>query len=87
MKRPPRPEELRLWGMVADTVHALPGDKPLKMRAKVKVRPVKAPKAAKVQPTHLASIAPLRIDPRSGPPRSGPRNRRPAISNPIAASA
>ena len=63
MKRPPRPEELRLWGMVADTVRARPGDKPLKLRAKVKIKPVKAPKAAKVQPTHLASIAPLRIDP------------------------
>ena len=63
MKRPPRPEELRLWGMVADTVRASPGDKPLKLRAKVKIRPIKAPKAAKVQPTYLASIAPLRIDP------------------------
>jgi DNA-nicking Smr family endonuclease len=63
MKRPPRPEELRLWGMVADTVRARPGDKPLKLRAKVKIRPIKAPKAERVQPTHLASIAPLRIDP------------------------
>ncbi|WP_425995229.1 Smr/MutS family protein [Caulobacter sp. DWR1-3-2b1] len=63
MKRPPRPEELRLWGMVADTVHARLGDKPLKLRAKVKIKPVKAAKAEKTQPTYLASIAPLRIDP------------------------
>lgn len=63
MKRPPRPEELRLWGMVAETVRARPGEKPLKLRAKAKVKPVKGPKVAAPQPTYLASIAPLRIDP------------------------
>ena len=83
MKRPPRPEELRLWGMVTDTVRERLGDKPLKLRAKVKIKPIKAPKAAKAQPTHLASIAPLRIDPseiRPAPartPKSAPEHIEP----------
>ena len=46
MKRPVRPEELRLWGMVAGTVHPLPG------KATPKVE------AASVPPDAIRSIRP-----------------------------
>ncbi|PXA92322.1 DNA mismatch repair protein MutS [Caulobacter sp. D4A] len=66
-KRPPDDDGQRLWRLVASTVRAKAGETPLKMRAKVKVRPAKAElmgHAAEVAPpTRLASIAPLRIDP------------------------
>lgn len=66
-RRPPDDEGQRLWRLVASTVTGRPAEKALKLRAKVKIRPAKAElmiHAAEVAPpTHLASIAPLRIEP------------------------
>lgn len=67
-KRPPPDDDgQRLWRMVASTVVARAAERPGKMRVKAKPRPAKAELMAHVadvaQPTHLASIAPLRIDP------------------------
>lgn len=58
MKRPPRPEELRLWGLVTSTVRA----KPLTRRAPRRTAAtVVDPDAPPV--TTLAPMAPLLIDP------------------------
>jgi DNA-nicking Smr family endonuclease len=57
MKRPIRPEELRLWGMVAGTVHPLPG----KATPDVGSGPVEAPGAIKP----IRALTPVRPDPRN----------------------
>ena len=65
MKRPLKPEELRLWGLVASTVHPMPG------RAAPKPPPetaaASAP-AAKLTPGSKAAAAPA---PRPVPRRAG----------------
>jgi DNA-nicking Smr family endonuclease len=62
-RRTPDPDELRLWGFVTSTVRERLGDKVAKKRTKAQIRPAKPVKVKGPQPTHLASIAPLRIDP------------------------
>ncbi|RRN62567.1 Smr/MutS family protein [Caulobacter sp. 602-1] len=64
-KPPPGPEDdKRLWKLVASTVTPRAPGKPEKMRSKARIRPVKSDTAIPVeQPTHLASIAPLRVSP------------------------
>ena len=57
MKRPPRQDEMRLWGMVAATVKA-------KSTRKAAGWTPKAEKSL-VQPTTLQPMAPLLIDPKS----------------------
>ena len=63
MKRSLRPEEIRLWSLVASTVHPLSGRKP-----------PAAPAGQTLTPDALAP--PLRIAPLPGPPR--PRPAQPA---------
>lgn len=67
-RRPPDDEDQRLWRLVASTVHARMAERPGKMRVKARPRPAAkaellAHAADIAPPTHLASIAPLRIDP------------------------
>jgi DNA-nicking Smr family endonuclease len=64
-KPPPAPEDdKRLWKLVASTVIPRAPEKPEKMRSKARIRPVKSATALPPgQPTHLASIAPLRVAP------------------------
>lgn len=60
MKRPIRPEELKLWGMVASTVHPLPGRK--------------LPEAAAMPPGAIDPQAPAaRIPPPERPQTGRPR--------------
>ena len=56
-KRPPRNDEMRLWGMVTATVKAKPARK----------APGWTPKAEKslIQPTSLQPMAPLLVDPKT----------------------
>lgn len=65
MKRPPRQEELRLWGMVTATVKAKSSQK----------APGWAPKAEKslIQPTTLQPMAPLLVDPKTIKPAGASR--------------
>lgn len=82
-RRTPHPDELHLWSFVTSTVRERLGDRAAKMRVKARVKPVKAAKPEAAQPTHLASIAPLRIDPaeikpvRPPPPKSAPGHIEP----------
>lgn len=70
-RKPPPPQartgpedDRRLWKLVASTVVPRAPDKPEKMRSKARIRPVKTATALPLeQPTRLASIAPLRVDP------------------------
>lgn len=69
-KPPPKPAEerpeddKRLWKLVASTVTPRAAEKPEKMRSKARIRSVKSATAIPVEtPTHLASIAPLRVSP------------------------
>jgi len=62
-RRTPDPDELRLWRFVTSTVRERAEARAEKMRVKDKPRPVRTAKTKAAQPTHLASIAPLRIDP------------------------
>ncbi len=64
-KPPPSPDDdRRLWKLVASTVIPRAPEKPEKMRSKARIRPVKTATAIPVEaPTHLASIAPLRVSP------------------------
>ncbi|KSB90879.1 DNA mismatch repair protein MutS [Caulobacter vibrioides] len=66
-RRPPEDDGQRLWRLVASTVTGRAPEKALKMRDKARIRTGKADllaHAADVEPpTHLASVAPLRIDP------------------------
>lgn len=68
-KPPPGPEpgpedDRRLWKLVASTVTPRVAEKPEKMRSKARIRPVKTSTALPLDPpTHLASIAPLRVSP------------------------
>jgi DNA-nicking Smr family endonuclease len=67
MKRPPRPDELRLWGMVTSTVRA-------KETRKAAGRTAKAVPST-IQPTSLQPMAPLLIDPvaaKANKPKRGP---------------
>ncbi|MEH0195029.1 Smr/MutS family protein [Caulobacter sp. CCNWLY153] len=79
-RRPPDDEGQRLWRLVASTVTGRAPEKALKMRDKARIRPGKAElmaHAADVEPpTHLASVAPLRIDPADIPalkPKPAPK--------------
>jgi len=57
-------DDRRLWKLVASTVTPRAPEKPEKMRSKARVRPVKSATALPLEtPTHLASIAPLRVSP------------------------
>ena len=69
MKRPPRQDELRLWGMVTATVKAKPTQKAAGW----------TPKAGKslVQPTSLQPMAPLLVDPRTIRPVDAKRSPGP----------
>lgn len=70
-KKPPPPksqtgpdDDRRLWKLVASTVTPRAPEKPEKMRSKARIRPVKTISALPLEaPTHLASIAPLRVSP------------------------
>lgn len=69
-KPPPKPEkngpedDKRLWKLVASTVTPRAPEKPEKMRSKARIRPVTTATAMPAEvPTHLASIAPLRVAP------------------------
>jgi DNA-nicking Smr family endonuclease len=65
MKRPPRQDEMRLWGMVTATVRA-------KSTHKAAGWAPKAEKSA-VQPTTLQPMAPLLLDPHSLKPATNQR--------------
>lgn len=74
-------DDRRLWKLVASTVTPRAPEKPEKMRSKARIRPVKSATAIPVeQPTHLASIAPLRVAPEElkpapAKPLKGPAQR------------
>lgn len=61
MKRPLKPEDVRIWGMVAATVHPLPG------RAAPRPAATAADSAAAI-PTANAAV-PKPVPPKPGPPR------------------
>ncbi len=84
-KKPPPPQEKkgpeddkRLWRLVASTVIPRAPEKPEKMRSKARIRPVKTATAISEQPTHLASIAPLRVAPEELKPAPAKALKRPA---------
>ena len=57
MKRPLKPEELRIWGMVAATVHPLPG-----RSAPKPVRPQSLDAPARIEPKRADATAPTMRD-------------------------
>jgi DNA-nicking Smr family endonuclease len=59
VKRPLKPEELRLWSLVTGTVHPLPGRRP-------EIPP--PPDGEPVVPSRRPPAGPVRIDPGSRPP-------------------
>ncbi|MGR4862858.1 Smr/MutS family protein [Caulobacter sp. LARHSG274] len=65
MKRPPRQDEMRLWGMVTATVKAKPTRKAAGWTAKAE--------KSLVQPTTLQPMAPLLVDPKSIKPAHAQR--------------
>lgn len=88
VKKPPPPQaekgpedDKRLWKLVASTVTPRAPEKPEKMRSKARIRPVKPATAVSLDPpTHLASIAPLRVSPEElkpapAKPLKGPAER------------
>jgi DNA-nicking Smr family endonuclease len=58
LKRPLKPEELRLWGLVAATVHPLPGRSPPPLRSP----PAPAPAKSSVRPPPPPKPHPLRTE-------------------------
>jgi DNA-nicking Smr family endonuclease len=83
-KPPPKPEEnrpdddRRLWKLVASTVVPRAPEKPEKMRSKARIRPVKSAAIPAETPTHLASIAPLRVSPEELKPAASKVLKNPA---------
>lgn len=70
MKRPLKPEELRVWGLVAATVHPLPGRETPKPELR------EAIPAARATPRLGAMAKPVGKEPRQGVDRIEPGRRR-----------
>ncbi|MDX9998191.1 MAG: Smr/MutS family protein [Phenylobacterium sp.] len=68
MKRPLKPEEMRLWGLVASTVHPLPGRTVPRPPPESEPEPPAPPPAARLTP---GSKAPASAKPNPAPRRVG----------------
>jgi DNA-nicking Smr family endonuclease len=75
VKRPLKPDEIKVWGMVAATVHPMPGRRPPKPPT------AETPTAAEAAPAHLPPKKPAL--PKMAPKAKGPAPNPPAPHPPV----
>jgi DNA-nicking Smr family endonuclease len=75
VKRPLKPDEIKVWGMVAATVHPMPGRRAPKLAA------AEAPAAIEAAPAHLPPKKPGPLK-KPSPPKMPPKVKGPAPAPP-----